>query len=148
MGGQQEAGRWVDSSSQVDKYSMSECIGSVCMHALVSLCKLVLVLYCLLHAKSTARWRSMGSKSKVWLCRHEPVSRTIEMLCMLQMGIRAITMQQPFAAAMVQGVGMLTKRGKPTVFEEGVFCYSVNMTACRSQLEVFFTFRRSVLCRW
>jgi hypothetical protein len=33
--------------------------------------------------------------------------------------LRAITMQQPFAAAMVAGQGLYTRRGKPTKFKSG-----------------------------
>jgi hypothetical protein len=37
-----------------------------------------------------------------------------------RIGLRAITMQQPFAAAMVHGQGLFTRRGKPVSFgEEG-----------------------------
>ena len=36
-----------------------------------------------------------------------------------RMGVRAITMQQPFASAMVHGQGLFTRRGKPTKFAEG-----------------------------
>lgn len=31
-----------------------------------------------------------------------------------RVGMRAITMQQPFAAAMAHGRGLFTRRGKPT----------------------------------
>jgi len=33
-----------------------------------------------------------------------------------RVGIRAVTMQQPFAAAMAHGRGLFTRRGKPTRF--------------------------------
>jgi hypothetical protein len=36
-----------------------------------------------------------------------------------RIGIRAITMQQPFAAAMVYGQGLFTRRGKPVSFGDG-----------------------------
>ena len=36
-----------------------------------------------------------------------------------RVGIRAITMQQPFASAMVHGKALFTRRGKPTVFAQG-----------------------------
>ena len=36
-----------------------------------------------------------------------------------RLGLRAITMQQPFAAAMAAGVGLYTRRGKSTKFAEG-----------------------------
>jgi len=34
-------------------------------------------------------------------------------------GMRAITMQQPFASAMVHAQGLFTRRGKPAKFAEG-----------------------------
>jgi limonene 1,2-monooxygenase len=34
-------------------------------------------------------------------------------------GLRAITMQQPFAAAMAAGIGLFTRRGKPIAFAPG-----------------------------
>lgn len=36
-----------------------------------------------------------------------------------RLGLRALTMQQPFAAAMVAGVGLFTRRGKPIAFAKG-----------------------------
>lgn len=36
-----------------------------------------------------------------------------------RLGVRAITMQQPFAAAMAAGVGLFTRRGKPAAFPPG-----------------------------
>jgi len=37
-----------------------------------------------------------------------------------RVGVRAVTMQQPFASAMVHGAGLFTRRGKPTTsFGEG-----------------------------
>lgn len=36
-----------------------------------------------------------------------------------RIGLRAITMQQPYAAAMAAGRGLYTRRGKPTNFPEG-----------------------------
>ncbi len=35
------------------------------------------------------------------------------------LGLRAVTMQQPFAAAMAAGVGLYTRRGKTTTFADG-----------------------------
>lgn len=36
-----------------------------------------------------------------------------------RLGLRAITMQQPFAAAMAHGRGLYTRRGRPTQFHDG-----------------------------
>jgi hypothetical protein len=36
-----------------------------------------------------------------------------------RLGMRAVTMQQPFAAAMAAGVGLYTRRGKPTALAPG-----------------------------
>lgn len=36
-----------------------------------------------------------------------------------KIGLRAITMQQPFASAMVHGLTSYTRRGKPAKFEAG-----------------------------
>ena len=37
----------------------------------------------------------------------------------LRLGMRAVTMQQPFAAAMAAGIGLFTRRGKPTALAPG-----------------------------
>ena len=36
-----------------------------------------------------------------------------------RLGVRALTLQQPFAAAMAAGIGLYTRRGKPTAFSKG-----------------------------